>query len=152
MSDVSCLLDPRLIDLDVREGGKREVIRGLVRLLEAAAPVRDAARLTGELLARERLSSTAIGEGVAIPHVLSDTVDAIRIVFGRSRNGVDFDAPDRKPVRLIFLITGPAGNSGPHLKLLSKLARLLRDPEFRSALTAAATPEDVLRILKEQET
>jgi fructose-specific phosphotransferase system IIA component len=148
---LSDILDPRCVVLELSGRKKRAVIEELVGTLEAAGKVTNARRLTSELLEREKLTSTAIGHGVAVPHKLSEEVPQTAFAVGRASDGVKFDAPDNEPVTLVFLLVGPAGAHGTHLRLLSRLSRYLHDPAFRDALRAAGTAEELTRLIADRE-
>jgi nitrogen PTS system EIIA component len=99
------------------------------------------------LLEREKLGSTGIGDGIAIPHGKLNIIDTLAISFGRSREGIDFNAMDGRPVHLFFLLLAPENAAGKHLKMLAKLSRMLKDATFRKNLLEAASREDLYRII-----
>ncbi|GAM08789.1 nitrogen regulatory protein [Geobacter sp. OR-1] len=103
------------------------------------------------LYERERLGSTGIGDGIAIPHCKSPALDAPVILFGRSDSGIDFRAVDDKPVRLFFLLITPEGAAGTHLKLLSRISRVLKGADLRNRLLDATTAEEIVDIVRGQE-
>lgn len=151
MISLSEILDERSIELDLKSRRKKELIEELVAVLGRSMPVADPRRLADELLERERLTSTGIGHGLAIPHRLVPGFPRAALAFGRKAGGVPFDAIDRQPVSLFFLILGPAGSQAEHLPLLSRLSRLLHDSEFRRALEQARSPAEVLAAFREKE-
>lgn len=111
-------------------------------LAELAAPVArglglDAAQLTAALAAREKLSSTGVGEGVAIPHARVKGLPQLICCLGRARAGVDFHAIDGKPVRLFMALFAPEGGAGTHLQALSRVSRIFKSAAFREAALAA---------------
>jgi PTS system nitrogen regulatory IIA component len=103
------------------------------------------------LLERERLGSTGIGEGIAIPHGKIPGLDEMVVSFGRSREGIAFEAMDGKPVHLFFLLMAPENSAGQHLKVLAKISRMLKDPAFRKNLLEAKMHEDLFRIIAEKD-
>jgi PTS system nitrogen regulatory IIA component len=103
------------------------------------------------LLERERLGSTGIGDGIAIPHGKVSGLDQIVVSFGRSREGVEFDATDGKPVHLFFLLMAPENSTGLHLKVLARISRMLRDPGFRKNLLDAGKHEDLFGIIAKKD-
>lgn len=147
----SDILDPACVVPELSGRKKRQVIEELVAALARAGKIGDASRLTEEILEREKLTSTAIGHGIAVPHKLSDEAPDTALAVGRAPAGVKFDAPDNEPVTLVFLLVGPTGAHGAHLRLLSRLSRYLHDPGFRDALRSAADAEDITRLLAERE-
>jgi fructose-specific phosphotransferase system IIA component len=126
---------------------KDEVLSRAVDVLAAGGSVPDPQRLLEEIRSREKLSSTGIGEGVAIPHALCDSIGETCLAVLRLAVPVDFAAMDEKPVDLVFLMAGPRGDTGNHLKLLSKLARLLHDSEFRKSARSAADGAALVQLL-----
>lgn len=103
------------------------------------------------LLERERLGSTGIGDGIAIPHGKVSGLDRIVVSFGRSREGLEFDAMDGKPVRLFFLLMAPENSTGGHLKALARISRMLRDQSFRKNLLEAKNREELYGIIEKMD-
>ena len=99
------------------------------------------------VLKRERLGSTGVGNGIAIPHGKLESLDRIVGIFGRLNRPVDFEALDDQPVDLVFLLLAPDGSGAEHLKALSKIARLLRDPETVSRLRASRDAETIYALM-----
>jgi PTS system nitrogen regulatory IIA component len=97
------------------------------------------------LLEREKLGSTGIGDGIAIPHGKLKGLDSLVISFGRSREGIDFDSIDGRPAHIFFLLMAPESSTGQHLKALAKISRMLKDPEFRNDLLSAKNAEELYR-------
>lgn len=145
------MLDPSCIDLDL--GGKRkpDIIEALVNVLGRGGRVSDLKKLTSDVIEREKVASTGIGSGIAIPHAMSDTVDRTLLAFGLKRDGARFDSVDNRPVTLFFLLVGPSGSHADHLKMLSKIARYLHDDQFCRALHDARTPEDVIEAIENKD-
>jgi PTS system nitrogen regulatory IIA component len=107
----------------------------------------DAGRVLDALLDRERLGSTGIGHGVAIPHGRIKGLNGIRVFFGRSRRGVDFNSIDGAPVNLVFMIVAPENSAAAHLKLLAAISHLLKNQEFRSNLLGAGNAPEIYRLI-----
>jgi len=103
------------------------------------------------LLDREKLGSTGIGDGIAIPHGKLKGLDSLVISFGRSREGIDFDAIDGKPVHIFFLLMAPESSTGQHLKALAKISRMLKDPELRSSLLSAKSSEELYQKIADKD-
>lgn len=103
------------------------------------------------LLEREKLGSTGIGDGIAIPHGKLKGLDSLVISFGRSREGIDFDSIDGRPAHIFFLLMAPESSTGQHLKALAKISRMLKDPEFRSDLLSAKNAEELYRKIAEKD-
>lgn len=130
---------------------KDEVIRELVEL---AARGLDRAAVESILAAvreREQVLSTGIGDGVAIPHGKTPLVDQLIVAAGVTPQPIDFEALDERPVELFFLLIGPESSSGAHVKVLSRISRLLRREQMRSALRHATTGEEFLRVIHASE-
>jgi fructose-specific phosphotransferase system IIA component len=144
------MLDPACIDLNLKAKRKPELIEELVTLLNQGGKISDADRLTTEVVEREKLASTGIGRGIAIPHALSTTVTETVLAFGRHK-GARFDAVDNKPVKLFFLLVGPEGTQAEHLRVLSRLARYLHDDAFCNALRNASAPAEVIAAIESKE-
>ena len=151
MIPLSELLDDRIIDLTLSKGRKRAIISRLVELAVTGDAVSDPVALERELLEREQDSSSAIGGSIAIPHKLSSHITRRVLGFARCSEGTAFDAPDREPVRLFFLLLAPETAVTEHLRILSRLARFLHDAEFRTALLSAANASDVRRAFEAKE-
>ncbi|MDP8253442.1 MAG: PTS sugar transporter subunit IIA [Candidatus Kaelpia aquatica] len=148
---ISELLDSNFIKLDVESKDKREAIKEIVDLMQGCSQIEDLDSFLGDIYAREKLGSTGIGEGIALPHARSKGVKRLTISFGRSLSGVDFDALDANPAHLIFLIGTPFDDVGNYLKTLAQLSRLLKKEYFRKKLLLAESKEEVLSIFKETE-
>lgn len=103
------------------------------------------------LLEREKLGSTGIGDGIAIPHgKLADLHDLI-VSFGRSGEGIEFDAMDGKPAHLFFLLMAPENTTGQHLKALAKISRMLKDNAFRKKLMEAKSKDELYAIIADKD-
>ncbi|MCX7816500.1 MAG: PTS sugar transporter subunit IIA [Syntrophales bacterium] len=142
MLDRKCILD------DMKAATKREVLYELSETLLSIAPDLDIDEVVNVLLEREKLGSTGIGDGIAIPHGKLSRLDRILLAFGRSKQGVDFNAMDGRPVRLFFLLLAPENSVGLHLKVLAKLSRMLKDESFRKELLSAPGSGDIYSIIK----
>jgi len=138
-----------LEELEARN--QHEVLDELVRVFAMGGVRFDPEAMLQVLLERERLGSTGIGEGIAIPHGKLQGLDEILLSFGRSSEGIDFDAMDGKPVHLFFLLMAPENSAGLHLKILAKISRMLKDPALRNNLLQAKSKEKIWRIIEEQE-
>jgi PTS system nitrogen regulatory IIA component len=114
----------------------------------AAAHGLEAPRLVQILLDRERLGSTAVDDGVAIPHGRLPGLPALAAAFGRSRAGVDFRSADGKKTHLFFALFAPENSAGTHLKALARISRLCRLPTFRAAILAAPDAAAIFRLLE----
>lgn len=137
---------------DIQGKTKREVITELVDALKKAGLVDDAQKAGKVIEEREKLGSTGIGDGVAIPHGKIKGLKNILCVFGRSQKGVDFDSVDGKPVHLFFLLLAPEESASLHLKMLSRISKILREPAFRRKLTELSDMHEIYRNIIEEDT
>jgi PTS system fructose-specific IIC component len=141
-------IDERTIVLDIEETDRDTVIRRLAGLMKTTGRVLDEDAVVRAALDRELISTTGIGEGIAIPHAKSDGATEPVLAFARSQAGVDWNSLDEAPAHLIFMIAVPEAAAGTeHLKVLAQLSRSLMKPSFRAAIEMAATPADVLDAL-----
>ncbi|SIQ48949.1 PTS system, fructose-specific IIC component [Alkalispirochaeta americana] len=148
---ISSLLEVRTIELDFAKRRRQHIVERLVELVAGVHPLEDQGRLVREILQRDSEVSTAIGDGVAIPHKLTPLVSQPQVAFLQTRKGGHFSSPDGIPVRLFFLLLAPEGSVNEHLRTLSKLARLLHDARFREELLEATVPQAVVEMIRSRE-
>ncbi|MFH0913287.1 MAG: PTS sugar transporter subunit IIA [Candidatus Omnitrophota bacterium] len=146
-------LSKKAILVDIKSTKKEEVMRELVDALINAGEIEKRYRnkLVDSLMARESLGSTAIGQGVAIPHAKSDCADKLVAAFGISKRGVDFDSLDAEPAYIFFLLVASQDSAGPHLKALARISRLLKDKYFRDSLRAATDDKAIIKIITQED-
>jgi PTS system nitrogen regulatory IIA component len=146
-------LSKKAIITDLKSSKKEDVLRELVDAMVVAGEIekRHRNKLIEALLAREALGSTAIGQGVGIPHAKSDCVKKLVAAFGLSRKGVNFDSLDGEPVYIFFLLLAPADSAGPHLKALARVSRLLKDKYFRDSLRQCQDDKSVIKIITQED-
>ena len=140
-----------LILIDLLSDKKEDIIKELICPIIKTGFTDSEETLYKAILDREALGSTAIGKGVAIPHAETTSVKEKIIVFGRSKKGIDFNAIDGKPVHLFFMIISPHREISPHLKILARISRFLKDKTFRDALMNAKSPEDIIELIAMEE-
>jgi mannitol/fructose-specific phosphotransferase system IIA component (Ntr-type) len=150
-ADLSELLNPACIELELEAKRKPDIIRELVEIVSRCGDDIDREKLYDALMRRESLSSTGVGDGIAIPHCLIPEVENTQIAFGRKLDGARFDAVDNKPVSLFFLLVGPEENPNHHLQVLSKLARYLHDPIFCQKLLDADSVGEVVEAIRSKD-
>jgi PTS system nitrogen regulatory IIA component len=148
---ISEVMDTDLIIAELRSRSKRGVLEELAGVLAERWGHADRDEVFRVLLEREKLGSTALCEGVAIPHGRIKGLDHLFVSFGRSKEGVDFGSTDEKPTHLFFLLLAPAGHPEGHLAALSGVSRLVGDPGFRKRLLGAGTKNELHRIILEQD-
>jgi nitrogen PTS system EIIA component len=130
---------------------KADVIEEMAGVVAEHQPEIQRDRLVQALEDRERLNSTALGEGVAIPHGKLPNLKRVVAAFGRSGGGVDFQSLDGKPTHLFFLLVAPEDSAGAHLKALARISRLLKDEAFRNRLMHAADAHELYAIIRDED-
>jgi fructose-specific phosphotransferase system IIA component len=151
INNVSDILDPQCVILELDARKKEDAIRELVGLFANTGKVSRVEDCVTAILEREKISTTGIGHGIAIPHRLVAGVNEIMMAVGRKGKGVPFDSIDGKPAHLIFLVVGPSGRHNDYLKILSKLSRLLSDRTFFEALMKVQNADEALALIREKE-
>ena len=146
-------LSSQAITMEIQSLKKENVIEELVETLITAGEIdkKYRAKLIEALMGREALGSTAIGQGVAIPHAKCDCVTKLVAAFGLSRKGIDFDSLDGESVYIFFLLVAPQDSAGPHLKALARISRLLKDKYFRESLRNCADAQAVVQIISDED-
>lgn len=145
---IAALIDPAHVVPNLRSGGKRQTLRALAALAAEATGLPERA-IVEALLERERLGSTGIGDGVAIPHAKLPGLDRLYGLFARLERPIDFEAIDGRPVDLVFLLLAPDAAGAGHIKALAGVARLLRDPAVCELLRGADSAEALYAVLTE---
>ncbi|MEG6565784.1 PTS sugar transporter subunit IIA [Thermoanaerobacterium saccharolyticum] len=145
------ILDKDMMIFDLKSKDKLSVLRELIKPLAAKGAIKNEGKFLEVVLKREEEYSTGIGMGVAIPHGKSSLVKKASLVFGKSKDGIDYNSMDGKPAYLFFLIAAPEDSDNLHLKILAKLSRSLMHEEVRDELNKAETYEDVINAFKKYE-
>lgn len=145
------ILNQDCIIPDLKGHEKREALEEMAEKLAFRFADLNKDKLLEAILERERLGSTGIGYGVAIPHVRLKGVNGIALLFGRSIKGVEFQAMDERPAHLFFLIAAPEDSNTAHLKILARISSLLKDAGFRKQLMEASTQEEIYNIIVEED-
>jgi mannitol/fructose-specific phosphotransferase system IIA component (Ntr-type) len=151
MITISSLLSEPFIILPMRATDRSTAIQELLEPLEQAHIIDSSQECLESILKRERRMSTGIGKGVALPHGLSENLREVALVMGISPQGVDFSAVDGVLCHIFLLLISPSSQPDKHLKILSRISKYLSDGEQRSVLIDAASPAEVLEILREWE-
>lgn len=147
MIKISDYLDPRLVaflDVDSRD----EAIKCLVNLIQGTGRLQDKYAFYEAIIERERIVSTGIGMGAAIPHAKLTSYNDFFIAIGVLRKGLDWDALDGSPVRIIFLIGGPDDKQTEYLQILSKLTQAIKDDQIRKKMLTLNSPEAMIELFK----
>lgn len=144
------IVDKALIE-NLESKDKNGVIKEMVEALVQAKAIKkaQAASVIKALLDREKLGSTGIGQGVAVPHAKHKTVSKVIGAFGRSKGGVEFNALDGEPVHAVFLLISPEDSPGPHLRALAHISKLIRDNTFCRFLKEAKNLQELQELLEE---
>ena len=146
---LSDYLAKELILPELQSETKSDVLNELVAPLGDIYPEMDTDQAVRVLLDRERLGSTGIGDGIAIPHGKLENLEKVMVAVGRSRKGVEFEALDHSPCNIFFLVLAPEQVAGMHLRVLAQISRLLKDEEFRKAFLAADGFDGLWSLLKD---
>jgi len=149
--NIKDMLKKEFIIENLKSRTKKEVLVELSDVLSHGNTDIDRNNVIEVLLEREKLGSTGIGDGIAIPHGKLAGLEKLIISFGRSVTGVDFDSLDGKPVHIFFLLLAPENSAGQHLKALARISRMLKDVSFRESLIKAETSEDAYNLIVEKD-
>ncbi|HEY9188302.1 MAG TPA: PTS sugar transporter subunit IIA [Bacteroidota bacterium] len=148
---ISDVLEVELISNKIPGTDKEEVLNNMIELVSKSSKVRDKEKIRDAIFNRERIMSTGVGKGFAIPHGKTDGITDMVAAFGITENEIDFESLDGEPVRLIFLLVGKENLVGPHLKLLSRISRLLNSEDFRTKLLNAKSPQEIYNLFESEE-
>ncbi len=146
---LSQIMEEDDIILELKASNKKEVLEELSEVICRHEPSLDKEKLVQVLMEREKLGTTGIGDGIAIPHGKVEGLKNPLLSFGRSKKGIDYEAIDNKPVHLFFLLVAPENSSGLHLQILARIAKLLKNSKFRKRLIEAKTKKEVYQIITE---
>ena len=145
------ILSGKSVIVGLKGRDKREILEELVDVLEVGEKISDREKVLEAVLQREEIMSTGIGHGIAIPHGKSEFVKELGGVLGIKSEGVEFDSLDGQPTFIFFLLVSPMDVSGPHIKALARISRLLKGEDFRQKLIACPDKDTAIKILAEEE-
>ena len=145
------LLDESVVKIGLESSDKEECFEEMVDVLVRAGRLKNPAAALEALRAREEEGSTGIGRGFAVPHGKIDGLPDVIVAMGTSRDGIEFDAVDDKPVYVVLMVLAGFKQPGKHLQALAEAARLIRVPGFYKRLAAASTPKELLGFFDEEE-
>jgi fructose-specific phosphotransferase system IIA component len=148
---ITDILNESVIKTNLAGNTKEEIINAMIELAATQKQVVDKERMRAAIFDREKIMSTGVGSGFAIPHGKTDAVRDIVAAFAVTAIPIDYQSLDDQPVRLIFLLVGKENMVGPHIKLLSRISRLMNKEDFRRQLLEAKTSADVLEIFRKEE-
>jgi len=146
--DILTLLDRQCVRVPLQATDRFGVITELVDLLVAAGRVQDRERVLQSVVAREKMRSTGIGMGLAVPHGKSDGVAKLCMAVGKVIEPVDFESVDERPVRMVFLLASPVDSTGPHIQALASVNRLWLTESFRHGIDSVHSPEGMLDAIR----
>ncbi|MEO8398717.1 MAG: PTS sugar transporter subunit IIA [Ignavibacteriaceae bacterium] len=145
------LLNNNFIISDLKGERKEDVINELIDLFKDDKRVNDLGKVKTAVLEREKIMSTGVGKNFAIPHGKTNAVNDILAAFGKTKRAIDYNALDGQPVHLVFLLVGKDNLVSTHIKLLSRISRMMNKDEFRQKLIDANTNEEIYEIFKQEE-
>lgn len=148
---ISDILNPDVIEVNLDVKDKDDSLKKIIALAANSKKILDLNKVSETIMEREKLVSTGVGKGFAIPHGKTDAISDIVAAFVITKTPIDFDSIDGEPVRFIFLLVGKETLLNTHIKLLSRISRLMNKDEFRTKLLGAKSKEEVLKIFKDEE-
>ena len=148
---ISDILTDTLVATGLKGDSKKEIIDAMIDLVASSPKVTDKEKVRKAIFEREEIMSTGVGNGFAIPHGKTDAVTDIVAAFAVTAEPIDYQSLDEKPVRLVFLLVGKDNLVGPHIKLLSRISRLMNKEEFRKRLLDLKTPAEILNAFRLEE-
>jgi PTS system nitrogen regulatory IIA component len=149
--NITDLLRKEFVVRELQSKTKKEVLFELSEVFLQGGVNVDCDAMVEVLLEREKLGSTGIGDGIAIPHGKLPGLENLIVSFGRSNDGIDFDSLDGKPVHIFFLLMAPENTAGQHLKALAKISRMLKEESFRKELIEGETSGDIYTIIDKKD-
>ncbi|MFO8163174.1 MAG: PTS sugar transporter subunit IIA [Thermodesulfobacteriota bacterium] len=148
---LSEIFKPQLIISDLKAQDKKGVLEELSQVITEQNPSLNKRSVLQVLLERERLGSTGIGDGIALPHGKLPELSTLLISFGRSIHGLDFDSIDEQPAYLFFLLLAPENSAGMHLTALAKISKMLKDGNFRQRLMRAKSGKEIYKVITDMD-
>lgn len=145
------ILSEDMVITNLEGSSKKEIIESMIELVGKSPKVLDKEKVRDAIFEREEIMSTGVGNGFAIPHGKTDAVSDIVAAFAVTAEPIDYQSLDEKPVRLVFLLVGKDNMVGPHIKLLSRISRLMNKAEFRNELLDLKTPREILDTFRKEE-
>lgn len=145
------LLKKEFVLADIKGGDKEDVINEMIDLFKEDARVNDIEKVRECVLEREKIMSTGVGKGFAIPHGKTNSITDILAAFGKTKRKIDYESLDGNPVHLVFLLVGKDNLVSTHIKLLSRISRMMNKDEFRNQLLEAESNEEIIELFKKEE-
>jgi fructose PTS system EIIBC or EIIC component len=148
---ISDILTEDFVVTGLAGDSKEAIIDALIDLAARSPKVLDKEKVRTAIFEREKIMSTGVGNGFAIPHGKSDAVSDIVASFAVTAEEIDYESLDEKPVRLVFLLVGKDNLVGPHIKLLSRISRLMNKEEFRRKLLESTSSKEIIDLFRQEE-
>ncbi|MBI4535015.1 MAG: PTS sugar transporter subunit IIA [Ignavibacteriae bacterium] len=148
---ISDILTEEMVVTGLEGASKDDIINAMIDLVASSTKVLDKEKVREAIFEREKIMSTGVGNGFAIPHGKTDAVSDIVAAFAVTAEPIDYQSLDEKPVRLVFLLVGKDSMVGPHIKLLSRISRLMNKEEFRKRLLGMKNSKDIIAMFKQEE-
>ena len=145
------VLNENLVNISLAGTNRDECIKELIDILAAAQTINNAVSIFEAVLEREKIMTTGVGNGIAIPHCKHADSPEFAVCLGIQSKGVDFQSIDKKNVNIIFLLVGPENNPGLHIKLLSRISRLMSNEELRQQLLDCKNDKDAFDLIQDEE-
>ena len=140
-------LDPACIRVELNSKGRDEAIRELIGLIHAKHRLRNVEDIVNVVMEREQKMSTSLENGIAVPHGKAASIDKLMVAVGLKQNGIDFKSADGQPSKIIILILASLAQTGPHMRCLAEIGRLLQSESNRKKILAAKDADTVYRIM-----
>lgn len=149
--NIFSLLSTQTILPNLQANDKTEVLDKMVSSLRDQVSDGELERIRDAVFEREKIMSTGVGKGLAIPHGKAAGIEQTYAAFAILEDPVDYEAIDDQPVSMVFLLVGPQASNSLHIKMLSRISRLMNNSEFRERLKTCSTAEDIIEQFKEEE-
>jgi fructose-specific phosphotransferase system IIA component len=148
---ITDILNEQVVRTNLLGTSKEQIINAMIELAATQEKVLDKEKMRAAIFEREKIMSTGVGSGFAIPHGKTDAVSDIVASFAVTAQPINYQSLDDQPVRMIFLLVGRDNMVGPHIKLLSRISRLMNKEDFRKKLLTATSPADILNFFRQEE-
>ncbi|MCH7678478.1 PTS sugar transporter subunit IIA [candidate division KSB1 bacterium] len=145
------ILSENRVKIPLANTEKEKIIEEMVEVVADSIKLENKAEILKAVLDREAVMSTGVGDEVAIPHGKSESLHEIIAALGITKDPIDFNSLDDKPVRLVWLLIGPQDKTGPHLKALSRISRLMHKKEFRERLIQTTAAKEAIEVINSEE-
>lgn len=149
--NIFSLLEPQTVLSNLEVKDKTEILHRLVATLEGNVSAEVSEKILEAVIERESIMSTGVGKGLAIPHGKTAAVEQTYAAFAVLKDPIDYEAIDHKPVNMVFLLVGPQASNSLHIKMLSRISRLMNNSDFRGRLSKCTSSEEIIEQFKNEE-